>query len=232
MPRRARIAFPELPHHIIHRGHRRNPVFFCDSDRVDYLGTLAECRARLGVEVYAYCLMDNHVHLVVNPRDDASRLSVLMQRLAGRHTRRLNAARGWTGSTWESRFKCSPIESERYLLTCGRYVDQNPVRARMVERPGDFAWSSFRARVGEMGCPFLDPDPAVLALSPRAERRVEMYRALADVPLPAADLELIRAASQRNQLTGDECFVASVASQKGVVVPLRARGRPKKRKAE
>lgn len=229
MPRRARIAIAELPHHIIHRGHRRNAVFFDDSDRVDYLGTLAECRASLGIAVYAYCLMDNHVHLVVNPRDDASSLSILMQRLAGRHTRRLNIARGWSGTLWESRFKCSPIDSDRYLLTCGRYVDQNPVRARMVASPADFAWSSYRARARMVDCPFLDPDPAVDALSPRPARRAAMYRALAHAPVEQCDLELIRGAAKRNQLTGDETFVTRVVMETGVEVSTHVQGRPKTR---
>jgi putative transposase len=228
MPRRARIAIAELPHHILHRGHRRNTVFFSDSDRVDYLGTLAECRALLGVEVYAYCLMDNHVHLVVNPLDDAARLSALMKRLAGRHSRRLNAARGWSGSLWESRFKCSPIDSERYLLTCGRYVDQNPVRARMVASPAEFRWSSFHARAGFLACPFLDVDPALAALSPCAERRAEIYRDLAGAALSTEELELIRGASQRNQLTGDDAFVARVRNEKGIAVSSRAQGRPRR----
>ncbi len=227
MPRRARISFAELPHHIVHRGHCRNAVFFSDSDRVDYLGTLAESRAALGIEVYAYCLMDNHVHLVVNPRDDAARLSALMKRLAGRHSRRINAANGWSGSLWESRFKCSPIDSERYLLACGRYVDQNPVRARMVSKAADFKWSSFHARAGLDECPFLDPDPSLAALSPCSTRRAELYRALVATPLPASDLQLIRAASQRNQLTGDDAFVERMAHERGLDVPSRPRGRPK-----
>jgi putative transposase len=210
------------------RGHCRNAVFFSDSDRVDYLGTLGECRVLLGVRVYAYCLMDNHVHLLVDPLDDASNLSALMKRLAGRHTRRLNAARGWSGSLWESRFKCSPIDTETYLLTCGRYVDQNPVRARMVESPGDYAWSSYRARAGHIESPLLDLDPALDALSPRSDRRFEMYRALTAIPVPDADLRLIRGASQRNQLTGGADFLDVVRTDHGLDIPARERGRPRK----
>jgi putative transposase len=230
MPRRARIAIPHLPHHLIQRGHSRNAVFFSNSDRVDYLGTLAECRALFGIRVYAYCLMDNHVHLVIDPRDDARALSHLMKRLAGRHSRRINAARGWSGSLWEGRFKCSPIETQTYLLACGRYVDQNPVRARMVKTPADFAWSSYRARAGLIESPFLDLDPALDALSPRPDRRSEMYRALAAEPVADGDLALIRAASQRNQLTGDELFVDEVRENQGLDIPARPRGRPRKKR--
>jgi putative transposase len=146
MPRRARIAFANIPHHIVQRGHCRKDVFLSDFDCVDYLATLAECREALQLKVFAYCLMSNHVHLIVDPGDDANTISALMKRLAGRHARRLNLRNSWSGSIWESRFKCSPIETDRYLLTCGRYVDLNPVRAGIVSSPEDFPWSSYRAR--------------------------------------------------------------------------------------
>ena len=228
MPRRPRVAIHHLPHHLIQRGHRRNAVFFSDSDRVDYLGTLGECRAMLGLRVYAYCLMDNHVHLLIDPRDDASNLSVLMKRLAGRHTRRLNTARGWSGSLWESRFKCSPIDSEVYLLTCGRYIDQNPVRARIVKSPEDYRWSSYRARAGHIESQVLDLDPALEALSSNANRRFEIYRMLTSIAVPDSDLCLIRGASQRNQLTGDDHFLDFVRTEHSLDIPARKQGRPRK----
>jgi putative transposase len=228
MPRRARLAIPHLPHHVIQRGHRRGAVFFSDNDRIDYLGTLGECRLTLGIRVYAYCLMDNHVHLIVDPREDPSNLSSMMKRLAGRHARRLNAARGWSGSLWESRFKCSPIDSDAYLLACGRYVDQNPVRARMVSAPYEYAWSSYRGRAGHIENPLLDLDPALDALSPRQARRFEMYRALAAIPIPDDDLELIRGASQRNQLTGGRGFTNQILDEYGLEVSARRHGRPRK----
>ncbi len=87
MARRARLAIRNLPHHIVQRGHNRCPVFLSDADRLAYLATLAEFREELGVQVHAWCLMSNHVHLVVNPGDSADNLGRLMKRLAGRHTR-------------------------------------------------------------------------------------------------------------------------------------------------
>jgi len=172
--------------------------------------------------------MDNHVHLIVDPRDDPSNLSSMMKRLAGRHTRRLNAARGWSGSLWESRFKCSPIDSEFYLLACGRYVDQNPVRAHMVSTPYEYLWSSYRGRAGHIESPLLDLDPALDALSPRQARRYEMYRALAALPVAGDDLALIRGASQRNQLTGDGRFSNEIRHEFGLDVSAQPQGRPRK----
>jgi putative transposase len=106
--------------------------------------------------------MTNHVHLIVDPGADAMNLSLLMKRLAGRHTRRINRLERRTGTSWEGRFKCSPFESDRYLLACTRYVDLNPVRAKMVAAPEDYRWSSYRARIGLAECDWLDADRSML----------------------------------------------------------------------
>lgn len=148
MPRRHRIAVANYPHHIVQRGHNRRVVFVTDGDRQSYLDTLQEFRHELALRVYGYCLMTNHVHLIVDPTSDSRDLSLLMKRLAGRHTRRINRLERRTGTSWEGRFKCSPIESERYLMACLRYVDLNPVRAGMVSHPRDYVWSSYREHVG------------------------------------------------------------------------------------
>jgi putative transposase len=229
MPRKSRIAVANYPHHIVQRGHRRNPVFFSDFDRNDYLGTLAECRAALQLKIYAYCLMTNHVHLIVDPGDQAANISALMKCVAGRHSRRLNSRNSWSGSLWESRFKCSPIDSDRYLLACCRYVDLNPVRAKLVTQPQEYPWSSYRARAGLASCEFLDIDPALSALAATPARRHELYRELAAAPLGESELEMIRGSVQRNQLTGEETFVETLDREFGMRVSNRPRGRPRKK---
>ena len=228
MPRKPRIAFANLPHHIVQRGHSRNDVFFGDFDRSDYLNTLAECREALGIKIYGYCLMSNHVHLLADPRDDAGNISSLMKRLAGRHARRVNLRNSWSGSLWESRFKCSPIDTDRYLLTCGRYIDLNPVRAGLVQAPEDYAWSSYRARIGMTPCEWLDLDPAIEALAETGSRRCERYREISGEPIDDEDLSMIRGASSRNQLTGSSEFIEQIASTSGIHVSARRRGRPRK----
>jgi putative transposase len=228
MPRISRIAFAGYPHHIYQRGHRQQDVFFCAADRQDYLRTLAECRDKFGLKVYAYCLMDNHVHLIIDPGPDAANLSLTLKRLAGRHARRVNLMRRWRGALWESRFKCSPIQTDRYLLTCGRYVDLNPVRARMVQRPDEYVWSSYRARAGLVSCDWLDRDPAIAGLASTYERSSSIYRQLAGSGHDEQELELIRGALHRNQLTGSEQFPTDIRDRTGVLVLSRKRGRPKK----
>jgi putative transposase len=230
MPRRLRISIPNMPHHLIHRGHRQQNIFFSDGDRTDYLGTLAECRALFGIKVFAYCLMTNHVHLILDPGAEPANLSWTMKRLAGRHSRRLNAAHGWRGTMWEGRFKCSLIDSDRYLLTCGRYVDQNPVRARMVSTPDAYSWSSFRARAGILSSPLLDSDPALDALSSSPESRARVYRILAGTPLADDELEFIRESTQRNRALGDDAFVETIRTKTGCDISVQNQGRPKTRR--
>ncbi|HZF14955.1 MAG TPA: transposase [Steroidobacteraceae bacterium] len=232
MPRTSRIAAANYPHHIVQRGHSRHAVFNCRSDFRAYLRTLAEFRQALGLKVHGYCLMTNHVHLIVDPGEDARALSVLMKRLAGRHTRRLNRVNGGSGSAWEGRFKCSPIESDSYLLACARYVDLNPVRAGMVARPEDYPWSSYRARIGLEECDWLDADPCFTALGADLERRRERYREFVELGIGPHELAAIRGAIQRNQLTGSEKFPDDIEGLIGRHVPSRARGRPPKKAAQ
>ena len=104
MPRRSRIAVPHYPHHIVQRGHNRRAVFVTDQDRLSYLETLQEFRLALELKVYSYCLMTNHVHLIVDPGADAANLGLLVKRLTGRHTRRINRLEHRTGTSWEGRF--------------------------------------------------------------------------------------------------------------------------------
>jgi putative transposase len=172
--------------------------------------------------------MSNHVHLVVDPGDDGRNISATMKRLAGRHARRLNRRNSWSGALWESRFKCSPIDTGRYLLTCGRYVDLNPVRAGLVSSPAAYAWSSYRARAGLTSCAWLDPDPSIEALANTPARRQLRYRELAGEAIDEDDVELIRSAVRRNQLTGADDFVEKVKRDEGLSVPHQTRGRPRK----
>jgi len=229
MPRHSRLAIPNLPHHVVHRGHNRNPVFISDGDRLVYLETLAEFREELGIRVHAWCLMTNHVHLVVDPGAVGANLGRLMKRLAGRHTRRLNRLAGTTGTAWEGRFKSSPIESDRYLLACTRYVELNPVRAGIAAAPADYRWSSYRAKVGlePLGC--LDLDPCFQALASTLERQRSRYREWVEAGIQNSELQLIRDALRRNQLTGSEQFAREVEQRTGARVHFRGQGRPSRR---
>lgn len=124
MPRLARTVFAGVPHHITQRGNRREEVFFTEEDRKVYLGWLAEYCERHRVDVLAYCLMTNHVHLVVVPAAEAG-LQGVLKPLHMRYAQRLNRSRGWKGHVWQGRFFSSPLD-EAYLWAAMRYVERNP----------------------------------------------------------------------------------------------------------
>jgi putative transposase len=226
MPRKNRVVIANYPHHVVHRGHNRDPVFFSNNDRLSYLETLRELRVKLDLQVYGYCLMTNHVHLIVNPVMNVTAISLLMKHLAARHTRRINRLMSRTGTCWDGRFHCSPIESDRYLLACTRYVDLNPVRAGLVSEPEDHPWSSYRAHAGLNHCQWLDPDPCYLALGATPAQRCERYSEFVAQGIEDTELEFIRGAVNRNQLTGSEEFVEEFERHTGQRVLHRKRGRP------
>ena len=151
MPRMARKVFPDLPHHVVQRGHNRPVVFAGDEDYERYLEDLRELSSALDIRVYAYCLMTNHVHLLLGLGEQVAAMGRLMKALVARATRYRNRREGRSGTLWEGRYKCSPVQTETYLLACTRYIELNPVRARMVPAAGDYAWSSFRQRIVQRG---------------------------------------------------------------------------------
>ena len=145
MARLARVVAPKVPHHVTQRGNRRQPVFFGEDDYASYLTLLAEgCRAA-DVAVWAYCLMPNHVHLILVP-SDAEGLRAALAEAHRRYTRRVNLREGWRGYLWQGRFASCPMD-EPHLIAAARYVELNPVRARLVSRAHDWRWSSARAHL-------------------------------------------------------------------------------------
>jgi putative transposase len=224
MPRSARIAAPNLPHHLCQRGHNRRDVFFGPRDYRSYLDSLAEFREALDLKVYGYCLMTNHIHLIVDPGANPSNLGLLMKRLAGRHTRRLNFLQQRSGTVWGGRFKCSPIETDRYLMTCLRYVDLNPVRARMVTQAEDYPWSSYRAHVGRASCEWLDVDPVSATITDIRSRQAR-YRQLVAEGENELELKFIRESLQRGHVTSSESFADALAREQDLVLPRRSPGR-------
>jgi putative transposase len=204
------VVVPNHAHHIVQRGHNRQVVFVEDDDYSYYLDTLKVWKEAYGVKVYGYCLMTNHVHLILEPPDETAMLGWLMKRLAGRQTRYVNRLEGRSGTLWDGRYKSSPIQTDEYLLACCRYVDLNPVRARMVSAPRDYLWSSYKAKVGLSDTGWLDMDPCYLSLADAQPERCERYRKFVDSGVPDGEWELIREAVGRGQLTGNSRFVDQV----------------------
>lgn len=145
MARLPRLAVPDIPYHVTQRGNRRQPVFFREDDRRLYLRLLQEQATRYGLEIWAYCLMDNHTHLVVMPRR-AGGLTRAIGETHRRYTRAINFREGWRGYLWQGRFGSVALD-ERHLIAAVRYVERNPVQAGLVTRAEAYPWSSARAHV-------------------------------------------------------------------------------------
>ena len=145
MARIARVIAPGIPHHITQRGNRRQQTFFCDDDYSSYLDLMAEWCGKYKVDIWAWCLMPNHVHLIAVPESEVS-LARAIGEAHRRYTRRINFREKWRGHLWQDRFASFPMD-ESHLLAVARYVEMNPVAAGIVAHPDEYPWSSAHAHL-------------------------------------------------------------------------------------
>lgn len=219
MPRIARVVFPGLPHHVTQRGNRRGTVFFEDADRLAYLALLRECTSRHAVDVLAYCLMTNHVHLVLVPQS-ADALHRVLKPLHMQHAQRINRTHGWKGHVWQGRYFSSPLD-ETYLWAAIRYVELNPIRAGMVRRAEQYPWSSAAGHCGATH------DPVITT----AESWTRRCRAIGDWShwLASGDdqacADILRRRADKGLPCGSVEFVAELERATGRDLTERPRGR-------
>ena len=169
--------------------------------------------------------MTNHVHLILVP-DDTEGLGQLMKRLAGRQTRHHNKLECRSGTLWEGRYKSSLVQQEFYLRACCRCVELNPVRAQMIAMPEAYRWSSCRSRLGLEPAPLFDEDSREHGLYANDTAWCSQWREYLASAVQMNEMNLIRAALQRGQLTGNDKFTDDIAGIIGRRVELRGRGRP------
>jgi REP-associated tyrosine transposase len=227
MARPPRLELPGVPLHVVQRGVNRSACFFGDIDRRFYLKCLARAACARGCRVHAYVLMGNHVHLLVTP-PEAGAAGAMMQDIGRRYVRIINNIHGRTGSLWEGRFKSSLIDSETYLLACHRYIELNPVRAKMVTSAGDYPWSSHAHYVGSQTNPLIAEHGQFLALGRDSRERRESFRSLFAVPLADKVVEQIRMAINTDSALGSEAFLEQAEARLGRSVRPPKRGRPQK----
>ena len=210
MARQPRFILPGHPHHVIQRGNNKAVIFCSDEDYRFYLEKLVELSARFGCGIHAYVLMTNHVHLLVTPASEDS-ISKMMQSLGRYYVQYFNYMYKRTGTLWEGRYKATLIDSEHYLLTCMRYIELNPVRAGMVDDPGQYPWSSFRCN--GMGVPdeLITNHTLFSRLGRSAKQRHSAYRALFSVSMGDADLETIRKSTNTGWVLGNDKFKEEVS---------------------
>lgn len=182
MPRLARLVLPDVALHVVQRGHNRQACFREDTDRMVYLVLLRDGIKKSRCVLHAYCLMTNHVHLLLTP-PDASACGILMRNLGQRYVQYFNSRYDRRGTLWEGRPYSCLVDSTKYVLGCYRYIELNPVRAEMVASAAAYKWSSYEANGGGSDDPLVSPHTEYLALGNDPHARREAYRQL----FPAAD---------------------------------------------
>ena len=205
MPRRPRLIVPEVPLHIIQRGNNRTTTFHTARDFARYLDVLHDTSTRYECAIHAYVLMFNHVHLLISAADQSGP-SRMMQTIGRRYVPYVNGRYDRTGTLWEGRYRSCPIDTVRYLLTCSRYIELNPVRAMLADDPSRYRWSSYRTNACGVADRLITPHAEYQALGSTPEERQAAYRALFDEALMPDTIDTIRRATNANGLVGDDCF--------------------------
>jgi putative transposase len=215
MARLARIVIPGIPHHVTQRGNRRQPVFFSDGDYRAYLALLAEHSRAAGVGVWAWCLMPNHVHLMlVPPEPDA--LRACLADAHRRYSSMINMREGWRGYLWQGRFASFPMD-ERHMIACTRYIELNPVRAGLVKQPQDWTWSSARAHLTGRADGVTD----IAALG----APVGNWKAFLKAGLSDDELSTLRSGERTGRPAGDDDFIRGLEAGTGRALMKRKAGR-------
>ncbi len=215
MARLARVVIPGIPHHVTQRGNGRQRTFFEEGDYALYLDLLAAAAERAHTEIWAYCLMPNHVHIVLTPSDDHG-LSSTFGELHRRYTGYINARQRTTGHLWQGRFGSVPMD-EPHFVTALRYVALNPVRAGLVKRAEDWAWSSTRALIAGR-------DDHVVKVASALERVGDFAAFLGEEFDEALDYAALRKAESVGRPVGTKEWLADMEARTGKVLAAQKRG--------
>ncbi len=201
MARSARILLPETPLHLVQRGNNRGTVFEFLGDARRYLEFLDEARKLSQVDIHAYVLMTNHIHLLVTPPGEPEGVSQMMKLLGQRYAQNFNKRHQRTGGLFEGRYHSCLIGEEAYLFACYHYIEMNPVRAGMVKEPGEYRWSSYHANALGVDDSVITPHDSYLASGQDPEARQRQYRRLFRDPLFHRHLRWRISATRRDEAT-------------------------------
>lgn len=225
MPRRARVLLPGVTLHLIQRGNNRSACFYAEDDYLFYLEHLADQAKKHGCAIHAWCLMTNHVHLLLTPTKPES-AGLMMKGLGQRYVQYINRTYRRSGTLWEGRYRSCLMQEEAYVLACYRYIELNPVRAGMVEHPGEYRWSSYRANAQTELSGLISPHPLYESLSSSRMQRSDIYRELFRYQLDPGLVDQIRTATNSNYALGSPRFTAEVENAVGRRVTRGKSGRP------
>ncbi len=229
MARLPRLYLAGCAQHIIQRGNNREPCFYQEQDYKAYLAFLKEASEKYLVEVHAFVLMTNHVHLLATPSDEKS-VSRMMQALGRRYVQYFNFTHGRTGTLWEGRYKSTLVDSEIYLLTVYRYIELNPVRAAMVEHAADYPWSSYHFNALGKLIQLITPHKRYVQLGETPEKRQQYYRSLFRGCVSDKDISAILDATEKAWVLGNDRFKAVITEKTGRRAAPLGRGGDRKSK--
>jgi len=225
MPRKRRFFIPGEAVHIVQRGRSRDPVFFDTSDYRAYLHWLKEAADRYACAIHAFVLMTNHVHILATP-DTQNGISEMMQHVGRSYVPYLNYTYGMSGSIWEGRYKASLVQEGHYLLSCMRYIEMNPVKAGMVQHPGEYPWSSYHHNAGQKNISLLSPHRTYEGIGRSTEERRNEYRALFSAHIDDRFAKEIQCALQTGTPLGNEYFREKVSEKLNCRIGQSKRGAP------
>ncbi len=204
MARIARVVVPGIPYHVTQRGVRRMETFFDEEDYKTYLSLMGEWCRQSGIEIWAYCLMPNHIHLVAVPEREES-LARGIGEIHRRYTRHINFKKGWKGYLWQGRFSSFPMD-EQYLLAAVRYVELNPVRAKIVKKAQTYRWSSAKAHLSGV-------DDGLVKVKPMLDRVENWTELLASGE--QGEFDVVRMHERTGRPLGMDGFIEKVSCMVG-----------------
>lgn len=224
MARLPRYFFDHLPLHIVQRGNNRTSMWSSSQDRLFFRQCLGEAISAHGLALHAYVFMTNHVHLLATPTSPDT-VPKVMQSVGRRYVQWYNRASGRTGTLWEGRYRATVVDTERYVLTCMRYIELNPVRAAICTSPDAYEWSSYGANALGADDPLITPHETYRNLGFTAATRLATYRGLFGQPILCEELTAIRDATNRAWVLGDRSFCGQVEAATGRRAAPLPRGR-------
>jgi len=226
MARLRRLSIAGFTQHVIQRGNNRLPCFFGSDDYEQYLEYLSDTLEKQGVMLHSYCLMPNHVHLLMTP-ETIDGISRVLQDLGRRYVRYINYKYRRTGTLWEGRYHSCLIENGFYILDCYRYIEMNPVRNAIVKSTQHYKWSSFNCNgLNKPDC-FIVPHAEYLKFGKDLKNRCYAYKDLIDIELQTDRLRKIQEATQSNRIYGSNDFINWVERELSVKVRKKKAGRPR-----